>query len=102
MRHIRREEWRKLLASAQEETATEIADRLGCSPGTVCRWRRLLAEEARAPRSAALKMIELRPVRLAADDRFEVRLAGGRSIGVPPSFDGPALERLLRVLEAAS
>jgi hypothetical protein len=47
-------------------------------------------------------MIELRPVPLPADDRFEVRLAGGKSIGVPPSFDGPALARLLRVLEAAS
>jgi hypothetical protein len=36
-----------------------------------------------------------------ADARFEVRLADGRSVGVPLSFDAEALERLLRVLEEA-
>jgi hypothetical protein len=38
---------------------------------------------------------------MATDGRFEVRLGDGRSVEVPPSFDAGALERLLRVLEAA-
>jgi hypothetical protein len=53
------------------------------------------------PEAALSKIIEVRPARLlAADDRFEVRLADGRSVGVPSSFDADALGRLLRVLEA--
>jgi hypothetical protein len=47
------------------------------------------------------KLVEVQPVVRTTDDRFEVRLADGRSVGVPPSFDGEALGRLLRVLEAA-
>lgn len=102
MRHMGREEWRRLFAKAPEETATEMAERIGCHPATVFRWKRLLGSEGHEAGSAALKLIELRPALLPADGRFEVRLSGGRSIGVPPSFDERALERLLRVLEAAS
>jgi hypothetical protein len=48
------------------------------------------------------KIVEVRAAWPPADDRFEVRLPGGRRVGVPASFDGAALQRLLRVLEGAS
>ena len=103
MRHRGREEWRRLLVEGRGETATELARRLGVHPLTVYRWRRTLDQRAREPRSGALaRIVELRPARLSADDRFEVRLDSGRRVGVPPSFDEAALERLLRVLEATS
>jgi hypothetical protein len=54
-------------------------------------------------RAALAKIIEVRPAVLAAtDERFEVRVVGGRSVRVPASFDGQALQRLLRVLEGMS
>ena len=53
-------------------------------------------------RAALAKIVEVRPARMPCDDRFEVRLIGGRAVGVPASFDETALGRLLRVLEAAS
>jgi hypothetical protein len=58
----------------------------------------------RPPRSPALaKIVEVRSAQLPViDSRFEVRLAGGRSIVVPAAFDAAALDRLLRALEAAS
>jgi hypothetical protein len=69
---------------------------------TLCRWRRELRRGAGAEWAgpALAKLVEVRPAALASDGRFEVRLAGGRSVGVPASFDEAALERLLRVLEA--
>jgi hypothetical protein len=103
-RRRKREEWPKLLArwEASGESAAEFAARVGVNAMTVCRWRRELRGAAEQASSAALaKIVEVRPARLRADDRFEVRLAGGRCVGVPPSFDDAALARLLRVLEAA-
>jgi hypothetical protein len=47
------------------------------------------------------KLVEVQPLVRATDERFEVRLPDGRSVGVPASFDAGALGRLLRVLEAA-
>ena len=87
---------------ASGESAAEFAAHVGVNAMTVCRWRRELRGAARQVSSAALaKIVEVRPARQPADDRFEVRLAGGRCVSVPPSFDDGALERLLRVLEAA-
>jgi transposase-like protein len=105
MRRRKREKWAKLVAQwqASGDSAAEFAARLGVNARTVCRWRRELRKAAPQVRSTTLaKIVELRPAQLPADERFEVRLAGGRCVGVPPSFDEAALERLLRVLEAAS
>lgn len=89
---------------ASGESAREFAIRVGTSARTLCRWRRELRESgiATGPETALSKIIEVRPTRVTAvDDRFDVRLADGRSVAVPPSFDAEALERLLRVLELA-
>jgi hypothetical protein len=85
------------------ERVVEFAARHGVRPKSVWHWRSVLAPTVRRHRQPSLaKIVEVRPAHLLADDRFEVRLAGARSIGVPPSFDGAALERLLHVLEKTS
>lgn len=56
---------------------------------------------AKVPALSLAKLVEVRPLVRPTDERFEVRLADGRSVGVPPSVDVDALGRLLRVLEAA-
>lgn len=89
---------------ASGESAREFAIRVGTSARTLCRWRRELRKAgiAEGPETALSNLIEVRPARTAvADDRFDVRLTDGRCVAVPASFDADALERLLRVLEAA-
>lgn len=85
------------------ESAAEFASRVGTGPATLYRWRRELrrATTAKALELTPAKLVEVQPLVGAMDDRFEVRLSDGRRVGVPPSFDGDALGRLLRVLEAA-
>jgi hypothetical protein len=63
-------------------------------------WKYKLARGIAEPPSAALaNIVEVRPSLISAGERFEVWLAGGRRIAVPPSFDDGALVQLLRVLE---
>jgi hypothetical protein len=88
---------------ASGESAAEFGARVGVSGRTVGRWQREVRKAAaQAPSAALEKIVEVRPALLSADERFEVRLGGGRSVGVPASFDEAALSRLLRVLEATS
>ena len=97
----KREEWPKLVArwEASGESAAVFARHVGANAMTLYRWRRELRSAALGP--ALSKIVEVRPAQMATDDRFEVRLGDGRSVEVPPSFEAGALERLLRVLEAA-
>ena len=97
----KREEWPKLVArwEASGESAEVFARHVGANAMTLYRWRRELRSAESGP--ALSKIVEVRPARMATADRFEVRLGDGRSVEVPPSFDDGALERLLRVLEAA-
>ena len=85
------------------ESAAEFASRVGTGPATLYRWRRELrrTRTAKAPALTLAKLVEVPQLVRATDDRFEVRLSDGRSVGVPPSFDADVLGRLLRVLEAA-
>lgn len=85
------------------QRAVEFAHRHRVHPKSLWHWRKALAKERGGKESALLeKIVEVRPTRLAHDDRFEVQLGGGRSVGVPASFDEAALVRLLRVLEVDS
>ena len=97
----KREEWPKLVArwEASGESAAVFARHVGANAMTLYRWRRELRSAEPGP--ALSKIVEVRPARMATDERFEVRLGDGRSVEVPPSFDAGALERLLRVLETA-
>jgi hypothetical protein len=103
-KHRGRDEWRRLVEEweVSGESAREFARRVGVSRATLYRQQRLRASAGRKPPEAALaKFVEVRAARQPSDDRFEVRLIDGRCVGVPPSFDGEALGRLLRVLEAS-
>jgi hypothetical protein len=103
-KHRGRDEWRRLIEEWEEcgDSAGEFARRIGVARATLYRQRRLWTSATRKrPEAALAKFVEVRAVRQPFDDRFEVRLADGRCVGVPPSFDGEALGRLLRVLEAS-
>jgi transposase-like protein len=100
-----REEWRRLVEEweGSGESARRFARLVGVSEATLYRWRGSLTRSARKPGPTALaKIVEVRATQVASADRFEVRLASGRCVGVPVSFDGEALGRLLRVLEGTS
>ena len=87
--------------STSGERVVDFAARHGVRPKLVWHWRKVLTPMEHQ-QSAVAKIVEVRPAHLPAAGCFEVRLAGGRSIGVPLSFDDAALVRLLRVLEKAS
>ena len=102
----KREAWAELVArwEVSGESAAGFARRIGTGAATLYRWRRELRRTAmgRSSEPALAKLVEVRPTVVAvADERFEVRLADGRSVRVPPAFDACALGRLLGVLEAA-
>lgn len=104
MKRHKREEWPGLVAQweASGQSAFEFATQVGVDVGTLARWKRAVAPATVKRRKPSLdEIVEVRAAR-PVDDRFEVRLGGGRSVGVPASFDQKALERLLQVLEAAS
>ena len=88
---------------ASGESAIAFAGRIGISTQTLYRWRAAVDETTRGAGAVALaKVVEVRAPVSPADDRFELRLVGGRSVVVPKSFDEAALARLMRVVEAAS
>jgi transposase-like protein len=99
----KRDEWPKLVAQweASGESAAAFGRHVGTNAMTLYRWRRELRNAAQELGPRLAKIVEVRRAPVATDDRFEVRLGDGRTVGVPPSFDGDALGRLLRVLEAA-
>lgn len=97
--------WRELI-DAQERSGlgvAEFADQHGLNPATLYWWRSRLQ---RAERSAArIVPIEIvgRDVRAAVGTgkHFEIELAGGRRLRIPPGFDAAELARLIRALERA-
>ena len=101
----KRESWAELVAGweASGESAAAFGSRIGTGAATLYRWRRELrrAPAAKASSLSLAKLVEVQPLARTTDERFEVRLADGCSVSVPPSFDADALGRLLRVLEAA-
>lgn len=88
---------------ASGESAIAFAGRIGISTQTLYRWRTAVEKTARGAGAVALaKIVEVRAPVSPPDERFEVRLVGGRSVVVATSFDEAALARLMRVVEAAS
>jgi hypothetical protein len=59
-------------------------------------WRRRLGQAEPTTFEELIVRPAARPD--AADNRFEIALASGDLVRVPPSFDGAALTRLLEVL----
>jgi transposase-like protein len=71
----------------------------GLDPQRVYLWRRRLGgAEPTTFRELIVRPSGRRVVADAADSGFEIVLASGDLVRVPPSFDGAALARLLEVL----
>ena len=71
----------------------------GLDPQRVYLWRRRLGgAEATTFEELMVRPAARRVVADAADKSFEIVLASGDVLRVPPSFDGEALTRLLEVL----
>jgi transposase-like protein len=110
-----REEWEKRVERWRDSglTADQFASELGINAGTLKFWSYRLkkgngnavaAQQAAAghPKKAiggGHSFVELHSERRAS--AFEVELANGRRLHVPPAFEPSALERLLTVLERA-
>ena len=105
----RRRQWAERVAGWRRSgvTAKQFAASIGVNPGTLSYWACRLGREPRgvstAPSSAGRAGAALVEVitGVARDERFELTLSNGRRLHVPASFDAPALERLLGVLEGA-
>jgi hypothetical protein len=84
-------------------SAKEFAAETGINANTLAHWRwRLGMEASGAPAKAAsspVRFVELAATPDAAAPAFELLLAGGRTVRVPPRFDGAELARLVQVLE---
>jgi hypothetical protein len=53
------------------------------------------------PAPIVSSLIEVGPVSVAADSRFEIELNNGRRLRLPATFDPDAVKALVAVLEAA-
>ena len=109
-RSTKRDEWQKHIQQWAESglTAQEYARKAGLNAKTLENWKSKLRRLARpqgakrptgTSRGAALPWVELPPVLVSRESRFELELAHGRRVHVPSSFEPEPLRRLLRVLE---
>ncbi len=110
-RRANRDEWQKRVERWNDSglSAKQFAAETGINAGTLQFWKyklkRQSAESARAARRRGRRrslssLIEVRPVTVAADSRFEIELNNGRRLRLPPTFDANALKALVAVLEA--
>lgn len=107
--HSQKTTWyRELLEAADQHglSASELADRAGCSLGTIYNWRRRLSNGSSvnpAPEPAAQRLVRVHvpanPTPPISQGAFELRLRHGRSVIVPNQFDSHALASLVEVLE---
>lgn len=97
-----RDEWGQLIGewARSGEKADAFAARIGVASNTLYRWRATLKGAAKRRAPALSQIVEVRPSGFVADTRFELEVAG-RVVRVPAAFDEAALQRLLRVVEAA-
>ncbi len=103
-----REVWAKRIERWRDSglTTKEFAAETGVNATTLAYWRWQLAggtRRARAKAPAPVRFVELAAAAPSAEAApgFEVVLAGGRVVRVPPRFDGAELFRLVQVLEGA-
>lgn len=105
----RRTQWAERVAGWRRSglTTKQFAASIGVKAGTLSYWASRLGQESRgvstAPSSAGRASAALVEIitGVTRDDRFELTLSDGRRLHVPTTFDAPALERLLGVLEGA-
>ncbi len=99
-----RETWRRRVERWAEsgQSAEEFAATGGFHPETLRHWKYKLRRErddGGTPATMPLPLVEVLSTTTATDARFEVVLAHGRRLRVPPGFDGETLRRLLSILD---
>jgi hypothetical protein len=108
-----RAEWEKRVERWSDSglTAKQFAVETGINAGTLNFWKYKLKAlgvptRGRRPKNvttpAMSSLVEVQPVGLAVEDRFEIELRDGRRVRVPAAFEPAALRALLTILEAAS
>ena len=98
----KREEMLELLRSWQRsgQSLRSIALDHGVPYSQALYWRRRLAEELSVVAAEEVELIEVSaPLEARHCGAFEVELAGGRVIRIPPAFDDEELRRLVGALE---
>lgn len=104
------ERWAKRVTGWRQSglAAKDYARSIGVNAGTLTYWAWQLRQRKgrqRPKRVGGVERERQTPALIEVisgggiDDRFEVRLANGRSLYVPARFDATALGRLLEVLE---
>jgi hypothetical protein len=94
------QQWRRWIRQWQSSglSVRAFCDRHGLAQPSFYAWRRLIQQ--RDAELGTLLPVQLVPeVEAHAGSRFEVVLAGGRIVRVPPGFDTATLRQLLAVLE---
>jgi transposase-like protein len=105
-----RDEWQKRVERWGDSglTAKQFAAETGINAGTLQFWKYKLKAGAgssrrqRAKRVAVSSLVEVRPISVAVESRFEIELIDGRRLRVPAVFEPTALRALLAALEPAS
>jgi transposase-like protein len=97
--------WRSLIAAQEQsgESVARFAERRGLNSATLYWWRsRLRSREREQPEFVPIEIFGAeRPAAAAIDGVFELELAGGRRLRVPPRFDADELARLIVAVERA-
>jgi hypothetical protein len=110
-RQANRDEWQKRVERWNESglSAKQFAAETGVNAGTLQFWKYKLKKQSaelprtarrRAPPPAVSSLIEVRPMSMAADNRFEIELNNGRRLRLPATFDADTVKALVVVLEA--
>lgn len=101
-----REKWRDHVRAwrTSGQSAADYCERAGLNPSTLSWWAWKLGSEAkskpaRSPAPTSASFVELAPVELPSDGRFELELAS-MVVRVPFDFEPDALRRLLDIVEA--
>ncbi len=92
--------WAKLVRQWRESglSADAFASTRGVKSKTLQWWAWNLGDR-QAGLSRPIEVVEVVHATAVAE-RFEIHLANGRCIGVPPTFDAESLARLLPIVEA--
>jgi hypothetical protein len=97
--------WRSLIAAQERsgESVARFAERRGLNPATTYWWRsRLRSRERGPPGFVPIEIVGAeRSMSSSNDGVFELELAGGRRLRVPPRFDADDLVRLTAAVERA-
>ena len=111
-RRANRDEWRTRVERWCDSglSARQFAAETGINAGTLQYWKYKLrklndavprGQRRSAPRPIVSSLIEVRPLSVGGDSRFEIELNNGRRLRLPAVFEPDAVKALVAVLESA-